>query len=183
MNCYSYDMLAPTECHLAPTPLTLSSPRSLCRYVPGSNLLCVFDSGDTAIANSELDEATRVDAVMDKIRIIWPDAPDPTNYKLTSWWNNENSYGSYSYLATGSSPDSRKAFTQGVDGKLFFAGEHSCVDMASTAHGAYMSGLDAADRVAGVLKAARCMSGAGAKFGAGLLGGAVLAVTSWVLAS
>lgn len=159
---------------------------NLAKYIPGSNMLCIFDSGDTAIANSELEEATRVENIMTKLRLIWPDAPAPTNFKLTTWLKDENSFGSYSYIAPYSSPSSRKAFVEPVDSKVYFAGEHTCVNMPSTAHGAYMSGLDAADRASGKSEdddwVARCMDGAASELGGSLLCFTVLIASLLALA-
>jgi polyamine oxidase len=121
-------------------------------YVPGSNMLCVFESGLAAvdIENSQ-DSAERLSALMAHLRQIWPTAPDPTAYYFTSWAWDPYTFGSYSSVGVGASYEDRQAFVEytGYD-KLFFAGEHTSVCYPSTVHGAYWSGVDAANRVMGI---------------------------------
>ncbi len=62
----------------------------------------------------------------------------------TGWLRDPWSRGSYSYAAPGHSGD-RAILTAPVDDRLFFAGEATSANFFSTAHGAYMTGLAAAD--------------------------------------
>ena len=62
----------------------------------------------------------------------------------TAWLADPWSRGSYSYARPGHAGD-RAVLAAPVDGRLFFAGEATSPYFFSTAHGAYMSGLVAAD--------------------------------------
>jgi monoamine oxidase len=62
----------------------------------------------------------------------------------TGWLHDPWSRGSYSYAAPGHADD-RAVLAAPVDGRLFFAGEATSPNFFSTAHGAFMSGVAAAD--------------------------------------
>ena len=62
----------------------------------------------------------------------------------TAWLHDQWSRGSYSYALPGHADD-RAVLAAPVDNRLFFAGEATSPYFFSTAHGAYMSGLTAAD--------------------------------------
>jgi monoamine oxidase len=62
----------------------------------------------------------------------------------TAWLNDPFARGSYSYALPGHADD-RAALSVPVDGRLFFAGEACSPNFFSTAHGAFMTGVAAAD--------------------------------------
>ena len=62
----------------------------------------------------------------------------------SAWAREPYSLGSYSYGCPGAQA-SRATLAASVDEKLFFAGEHCSPHDFSTAHGAYRSGVTAAD--------------------------------------
>ena len=62
----------------------------------------------------------------------------------TAWLHDPWSRGSYSYAMPGHADD-RAILAEPVDDRLFFAGEATSPNFFSTAHGAYMTGLAAAD--------------------------------------
>jgi monoamine oxidase len=68
----------------------------------------------------------------------------------TAWARDPYARGSYSHARPGHA-DARAALAAPVDAKLFFAGEATSVHDFSTAHGAYRSGLRAADEVIAAL--------------------------------
>ena len=118
-------------------------------YLPGSHILCVFESGAAAVDSETRNDTSRVDRIMSHIRDTYPDAPDPIAYFLTSWGQDPFAYGSYSSVGFGASPTDRAVFRKVIDNKLYFAGEHTHKKYPSTAHGAYMSGEDAAEAIMG----------------------------------
>jgi monoamine oxidase len=77
------------------------------------------------------------------------DIPDPLEYQLTRWGQDRFSYGSYSFNAYGSHPRMRDALAAPVEDTLFWAGEATSRDYAATVHGAYLSGVAAAEAVMG----------------------------------
>ncbi len=64
----------------------------------------------------------------------------------TGWLTDPWSRGSYSYASPGHSGD-RAVLAAPVDDRLFFAGEATSPNFFSTAHGAYMSGVAAAEAI------------------------------------
>src|SRR5437868_448079 len=62
----------------------------------------------------------------------------------TAWLQDPWSRGSYSYALPGHAED-RAALSAPVDSRLFFAGEATSPNFFSTAHGAYLTGLTAAE--------------------------------------
>jgi monoamine oxidase len=124
-------------------------------YQPGSNLMCVFDSGDSAFNSELLSDEERLNNLMARLRQVYPAAPDPQGYLFTNWAKDEFTYGSYSAYGLGSSPADRAAFRQsygasdGSYNSLFFAGEHSSLCYPSTTSGAYLSGVNAANILLG----------------------------------
>lgn len=73
--------------------------------------------------------------------------PEPIGYQITRWAADPFALGSYSYNAVGSTPQMRKALAKPLGKRLFFAGEACHEDYFGTAHGAYLSGLHAAEEI------------------------------------
>ncbi len=63
-----------------------------------------------------------------------------------AWAADPLARGSYSYALPGRADD-RATLARAVEGRIFFAGEASSVADYSTAHGAYLTGVRAADEV------------------------------------
>jgi monoamine oxidase len=89
-----------------------------------------------------------VASAMQTLRTIFgADTPEPTDYQITRWASDSLAFGSYSFNALGSTPKSRKELAAPLGGRVFFAGEASSADYFGTAHGAYLSGLRAAQEL------------------------------------
>jgi monoamine oxidase len=73
--------------------------------------------------------------------------PEPTDMQASGWTKSPFTLGAYSHIGIGDSNHDRKALARPVADKLFFAGEATSRKMYATVHGAYLSGLDAADDV------------------------------------
>jgi monoamine oxidase len=67
------------------------------------------------------------------------------------WRADEFARGSYSYALPGKA-DCRAVLAAPVDGRIFFAGEACSREDYSTAHGAYLTGVGAAEQVLAVLR-------------------------------
>jgi monoamine oxidase len=70
----------------------------------------------------------------------------------SAWASDEFARGSYSYALPGHAGD-RAVLAAPIDDRLFFAGEACSADNFSTAQGGFLSGREAAERIAGALKA------------------------------
>jgi len=75
--------------------------------------------------------------------------PDPTDYQITRWASDPFARGSYSFNALGSLPAMRNDLARSIDGRIFFAGEATAPDYFGTVHGAYLSGVRAAQEIIG----------------------------------
>jgi monoamine oxidase len=73
--------------------------------------------------------------------------PNPTDWIITRWHSDPYARGAYSCNVLGSTPDMRTNLARNVSGRLFFAGEATERLHFQTVHGAYESGLRAADEV------------------------------------
>jgi monoamine oxidase len=71
----------------------------------------------------------------------------------TAWLQDPWSRGSYSFALPGHADD-RAVLAAPVDDRLFFAGEACSPNFFSTAHGAWLSGISAADAALASLNAA-----------------------------
>lgn len=70
--------------------------------------------------------------------------------RLSQWRKDEFALGSYSYALPGHADD-RAILAAPVDNRLFFAGEACHPDSFSTAHGAYITGLEVAGKALAAL--------------------------------
>lgn len=76
--------------------------------------------------------------------------PDPVDVQITRWARDPFARGSYSYNALGSDPGMRVELFKPEANRLFFAGEATSRKHFGTAHGAYLSGIQAARNVLAV---------------------------------
>lgn len=115
--------------------------------VMGVPVLLMFNgAGYAHTLEGASDEATVAQA-MTVLRNIYGEAiPDPIEYQITRWASDPFAYGSYSFIGVGGSGDDYDALAAPVGTRLFFAGEATNRDYASTVHGAYMSGMREAGR-------------------------------------
>jgi monoamine oxidase len=73
----------------------------------------------------------------------------------TAWLHDPWTRGSYSYALPGHADD-RALLAAPVDNRLFFAGEACSPNFFSTAHGAYLTGLAAAEAALASLPLRNC---------------------------
>ncbi|MCL4672667.1 MAG: FAD-dependent oxidoreductase [Sphingomonadaceae bacterium] len=109
--------------------------------VDDTPVLLVFSAADHAEAIEALDDSETVARIMQTARTMFGEGiPDPVASQHTRWRADPFAKGSYSFYATGSTPDDRKALAQSEHGRLHFAGEAQSVDYPGTVHGALLSG-------------------------------------------
>ena len=76
--------------------------------------------------------------------------PEPTAFRVTRWASDPWTRGSYSYVPVAASGEDYDRLAEPVAERLFFAGEATNREFPATAHGAYLSGLREAVRIAGL---------------------------------
>lgn len=81
--------------------------------------------------------------------------PQPKDTRITRWGSDPWSYGSYSYVPTGSSFTRHAELARPVGRRIFFAGEATHQDYPATVHGAFLSGVRASRQVAASMGADR----------------------------
>lgn len=117
------------------------------RYT-SSPVLMGYYGGERGHRIENLSDTELVKQIMNDLRKIFgPDIPEPSQHVRTHWSRDEFSFGSYSYLAIDASAADLDALASPVDGKLFFAGEATHSKHFATTHGAYLSGIRAANEI------------------------------------
>lgn len=120
---------------------------NIAHYTGAPVLLC-FNAGVYGRAIEALSDGEIVAAALDYLRTLYgPEIPEPTGYLVTRWASDPHAFGSYSYLRPGSDGDTIDALAAPVGKRLFFAGEATSRQHPSTVHGAYLSGLRAAEEI------------------------------------
>lgn len=116
----------------------------------GATLLA-FNAGLRADEIEALDDAATIATATEALRGMFGSAfPRPVAGKVTRWRSDPLALGSYSFHAVGSGADTRAALAGADwDGRITFAGEATSSDHPSTVHGAWLSGLRAADDLLG----------------------------------
>ena len=118
-------------------------------YYSGVPILTAFANQSYARSLESMGIKNATERVMRDLRAMFgPSIPDPIKVSSSDWNSNPFTRGSYAFAAVGSSPVDWDEFRKPVKNRLFFAGEHTIARYAATVHGAYLSGIDAAQRVA-----------------------------------
>ncbi|WP_454782441.1 flavin monoamine oxidase family protein [Legionella sp. WA2022007384] len=110
--------------------------------------LMAFVSGKQAEQMELESDAEVVNDLMGHLRIIYGEKiPQPSYYKITHWYSDPFSYGSYSFIKIDGDGNAYNVLAQPVKQRLFFAGEATNAKFPATVHGAYLSGLRAANEI------------------------------------
>ncbi|XP_047068621.1 polyamine oxidase 5-like [Lolium rigidum] len=110
----------------------------------GHPVLVCMVAGRFAYEMEKLSDEESVNFVMSQLKKMLPCATEPVQYLVSRWGTDPNSLGSYSCDLVGKPADLYERFCAPV-GNLFFAGEAACIDHSGSVHGAYSSGIDAAE--------------------------------------
>jgi monoamine oxidase len=121
---------------------------NMLKFLPTTNGLMTFASGDYATVTETMTEAQIIGEVMAQLKTIYGNSiPIPTNMLRTKWGQNINSFGAYSFATNGTTSADFDTMATHISNKLFFAGEHTVRDYRGTVHGAYLSGIREADKI------------------------------------
>ena len=117
----------------------------------GMPILVGFNAADVGREVETWSDRKTVDSAMVTLRRIYGRGiPDPVGYQITRWAADPFSLGSYSFNALGSRPGMRDDLAKSIDNRVFFAGEATDRNYFGTVHGAYLSGLRAADEISAI---------------------------------
>ncbi|KAL2321214.1 hypothetical protein Fmac_030183 [Flemingia macrophylla] len=125
--------------------------------VSGGPLLVALVAGEAAIRFEMMSPVESVRRVLNILKDIFNPkgivVPDPVQVGCTRWGKDHFAYGSYSYVAVGSSGDDYDILAESVgDGRVFFAGEATSKQYPATMHGAFLSGMREAANILRVAK-------------------------------
>ncbi len=117
----------------------------------GKPILLGFNAGSVARRVEAMSDTETVASAMAALRAMFgADIPEPLGAQISRWHDDPFARGAYSFHAVGSGPDTRAALAGADwDGLLQFAGEAASPDYPGTVHGAYLSGLAAANAILG----------------------------------
>jgi monoamine oxidase len=114
----------------------------------GKPILTVNTAGDFARSLDGMSAEKAASRLLPTLRKMFGSAiPAPTRAVASDWIHTPWTRGSYTYWTVGSDSAANDAFAAPLQGRLFFAGEHTSATYPGTVHGAYLSGRDAAQRV------------------------------------
>ncbi|XP_069154734.1 protein FLOWERINGUS D-like [Solanum lycopersicum] len=121
--------------------------------VSGGPLLLALVAGKAAHRFERMTPTDAVTKVLQILKGIYEpqgiNVPKPIQIVFTSWGSDPFSYGSYSSVAVGASGDDYDILAETVgDGRLFFAGEATTRHYPATMHGAFLTGLREAAKMA-----------------------------------
>ncbi|XP_041991012.1 polyamine oxidase 2-like [Salvia splendens] len=110
----------------------------------GHRVLVYMPSGQLARDIEKMPDETAAKFAFTQLQRMFPNASEPIQYLVSHWGTDANSLGSYSYDTVGKSHDLYERLRVPVD-NLFFAGEATSIDYPGSVHGAYSTGLMAAE--------------------------------------
>jgi monoamine oxidase len=113
----------------------------------GAPALAALASGRRANLLESEPDASAVKSALADLGRIFGRVPEPTAMALSRWGRDAFARGAYSRRTPGDHGDVRAALAEPIAGRLVLAGEHVDVDAPGTTHGAYRSGLAAAQRL------------------------------------
>ncbi|KAL0286156.1 UNVERIFIED_CONTAM: Polyamine oxidase 2 [Sesamum radiatum] len=110
----------------------------------GHSVLVYMPAGRLARDIEKLSDEAAANFAFTQLKRILPNASAPIQYLVSHWGTDKSSLGSYSYDRVGKPHDLYERLRIPVD-NLFFAGEATSTDYPGSVHGAYSTGLMAAE--------------------------------------
>ncbi|CAG7881028.1 polyamine oxidase 2 [Brassica rapa] len=110
----------------------------------GHPVLVYMSAGQLARDIEKMSDEAAASFALMQLQRIFHNAMAPVQYLVSRWGSDVNSLGSYSYDVVGKPHDLSERLRVPVD-NLFFAGEATSSSFAGSVHGAYSSGLMAAE--------------------------------------
>jgi monoamine oxidase len=118
------------------------------RTFSDENILLGLSVGAYAPIADRMSQDDMIADALPVLRMVWgDDVGTPVQALSTHWLTDPYALGAYAYPRPGNSRDDYDGLADGIDERLFLAGEHTIFDYAGTTHGAYMTGLRAAEKI------------------------------------
>ncbi|XP_073312980.1 polyamine oxidase 2-like isoform X1 [Primulina huaijiensis] len=109
----------------------------------GHSVLVYMPAGQLAHDIGKMSDESAANFAFMQLKRILPNATEPIQYLVSHWGTDINSLGSYSFDKVGKPHELYEMLRIPVD-NLFFAGEATSMDYPGSVHGAYSTGLMAA---------------------------------------
>ncbi|KAL8143812.1 hypothetical protein V2J09_016844 [Rumex salicifolius] len=110
----------------------------------GHRVLVYMPAGKLAEHIAKMSDEEAANFAFSQLKTIIPDANSPVQFLVSHWGTDINSLGSYSFDKVGNPHDLYEKLRTPVD-NLFFAGEATSMRYPGSVHGAYSTGLSAAE--------------------------------------
>ncbi|MGI9356927.1 MAG: flavin monoamine oxidase family protein, partial [Rhizobiaceae bacterium] len=118
------------------------------RVFSDENILLGLSVGSYAGVAEEMKHDEMVADCMKAVRTMFgKSVPNPVDSLATRWSKDRWTLGAYSYVNVGTKPADFNALSTPIAKTVLLAGEHTGFDYHGTTHGAYLSGLSAAETI------------------------------------
>lgn len=120
-------------------------------YGKESNLFCIIVTGDEAIRLELLDRDIIIDEINKIAHLMFGNEIDVKDIYIPKWYTNELYKGSFSNWPVDLTNKEYELMKKPIS-NLYFAGEHTLEKYNGYVHGAYISGIDAANDIINKIK-------------------------------
>ena len=118
-------------------------------FAGAPTLVCIYSGAFATKAQAAMAPGELIAGATKQLaRGLGRPVPAPVATAATRWATDPYSLGSYSYVPVGAGAGDMDALAAPVGGRLLFAGEATVAAHRSTVHGAFLSGLREARRIA-----------------------------------
>jgi polyamine oxidase len=115
-------------------------------------VVCMIAVGDEAERLENQALTTNVESALKQLKLMFGSSVGkPVTVAASDWMSNQFSQGAYSFWQVGSGPATSALLNQPAHQRLFFAGEHVSSEYPGSVHGAYLSGIAAAEATSELL--------------------------------
>jgi len=118
------------------------------------NVLCSFVNGPFARKIEKMSDLEIIQLIMEHLKRTFKKTEEIEleDYLITRWGQDKWCLGSYSFFKYGSTPKDCDNLKKEVLGTIFFAGEACFKENIGVCHGAYKTGVEAANKIIEILK-------------------------------
>jgi monoamine oxidase len=118
------------------------------RTFSDENILLGLSVGDYALTADEMSDAEITEDALDVLRDVWEgEVGKPIQMLRTRWRTDPFSLGAYSFSTPGVNPRQFDGLAKPIQQRLLLCGEHTNFSYLATTHGAYLSGIRAAEYI------------------------------------
>lgn len=118
------------------------------RTFSNENILLGLSVGDYALTADRMSDSEMVEDALEVLRNVWEDdVGTPTQVLATHWAEDPYTLGAYAFPQPGNRKSDFDDLGEPIEDCLILIGEHTIFDYAGTTHGAFMTGVRAAEYI------------------------------------